>query len=158
MSLKTGDKAPEFTLPTDGGGEISLTGLKGKTIVLYFYPRDDTPGCTAEACAFRDSLPDFSKVKAEVIGISRDSIASHDKFKQKFKLPFPLASDEDGKITEAYGVWVEKSMYGKKYMGIERATFLIDGKGVILDIWRKVKADGHTDEVLKAAKALKWPV
>jgi len=158
MSLKVGDKAPDFTLPTDGGGSISLTELKGKTVVLYFYPRDDTPGCTAEACAFRDSLPDFSKVEAEVVGISRDSVASHDKFKKKFKLPFPLASDEDGNVTEAYGVWVEKSMYGKKYMGIERATFLIDGKGVILDIWRKVKVDGHTDEVLKAAKALKWPV
>ena len=158
MSLAVGDKAPDFTLPTDGGGEISLKGLKGKTVVLYFYPRDDTPGCTAEACAFRDSLPDFSKVEAEVVGISRDSVASHDKFKKKFKLPFPLASDEDGNVTEAYGVWVEKSMYGKKYMGIERATFLIDGKGVILDIWRKVKVDGHTDEVLKAAKALKWPV
>jgi peroxiredoxin Q/BCP len=151
MSLKVGDKAPDFTLPTDGGGSISLKELKGKTVVLYFYPR-------AEACAFRDSLPDFSKVEAEVVGISRDSVASHDKFKKKFKLPFPLASDEDGNVTEAYGVWVEKSMYGKKYMGIERATFLIDGKGVILDIWRKVKVDGHTDEVLKAAKALKWPV
>jgi thioredoxin-dependent peroxiredoxin len=158
MSLKVGDKAPDFTLPTDGGGSISLKELKGKTVVLYFYPRDDTPGCTAEACAFRDSLRDFSKVEAEVVGISRDSVASHDKFKKKFKLPFPLASDEDGNVTEAYGVWVEKSMYGKKYMGIERATFLIDGKGVILDIWRKVKVDGHTDEVLKAAKALKWPV
>jgi thioredoxin-dependent peroxiredoxin len=158
MSLKVGDMAPDFTLTTDGGGSISLKELKGKTVVLYFYPRDDTPGCTAEACAFRDSLPDFSKVKAEVVGISRDSVGSHDKFKRKFKLPFPLASDEDGKVTEAYGVWVEKSMYGKKYMGIERATFLIDGKGVILDIWRKVKVDGHTDEVLKAAKALKWPV
>jgi thioredoxin-dependent peroxiredoxin len=158
MSLKVGDKAPDFTLPTDGGGSISLKELKGKTVVLYFYPRDDTPGCTAEACAFRDSLPDFSKVEAEVVGISRDSVASHDKFKKKFKLPFPLASDEDGNVTEAYGVCVEKSMYGKKYMGIERATFLIDGKGVILDIWRKVKVDGHTDEVLKAAKALKWPV
>ena len=158
MSLKVGDKAPDFTLPTDGGGSISLKELKGKTVVLYFYPRDDTPGCTAEACAFRDSLPDFSKVEAEVVGISRDSVASHDQFKKKFKLPFPLASDEDGNVTEAYGVWVEKSMYGKKYMGIERATFLIDGKGVILDIWRKVKVNGHTDEVLKAAKALKWPV
>jgi peroxiredoxin Q/BCP len=158
MSLKVGDKAPDFTLPTDGGGSISLKELKGKTVVLYFYPRDDTPGCTAEACAFRDSRPDFSKVEAEVVGISRDSVASHDKFKKKFKLPFPLASDEDGNVTEAYGVWGEKSMYGKKYMGIERATFLIDGKGVILDIWRKVKVDGHTDEVLKAAKALKWPV
>jgi thioredoxin-dependent peroxiredoxin len=147
--------APDFTLTTDGGGSISLKELKGKTVVLYFYPRDDTPGCTAEACAFRDSLPDFSKVKAEVVGISRDSVGSHDKFKRKFKLPFPLASDEDGKVTEAYGVWVEKSMYGKKYMGVERATFLIDGKGVIRDIWRKVKVEGHTDEVLEAARALK---
>jgi len=147
--------APDFTLTTDGGGSISLKELKGKTVVLYFYPRDDTPGCTAEACAFRDSLPDFSKVKAEVVGISRDSVGSHDKFKRKFKLPFPLASDEDGKVTEAYGVWVEKSMYGKKYMGVERATFLIDGKGVIRDIWRKVKVEGHTDEVLEAAWALK---
>lgn len=155
MSLKVGDMAPDFTLTTDGGGSISLKELKGKTVVLYFYPRDDTPGCTAEACAFRDSLPDFSKVKAEVVGISRDSVGSHDKFKRKFKLPFPLASDEDGKVTEAYGVWVEKSMYGKKYMGVERATFLIDGKGVIRDIWRKVKVEGHTDEVLEAAAALK---
>jgi thioredoxin-dependent peroxiredoxin len=155
MSLKVGDMAPDFTLTTDGGGSISLKELKGKTVVLYFYPRDDTPGCTAEACAFRDSLPDFSKVKAEVVGISRDSVGSHDKFKRKFKLPFPLVSDEDGKVTEAYGVWVEKSMYGKKYMGVERATFLIDGKGVIRDIWRKVKVEGHTDEVLEAARALK---
>jgi thioredoxin-dependent peroxiredoxin len=155
MSLEVGDKAPGFTLPTDGGRKVSLKALKGKTVVLYFYPRDDTPGCTAEACAFRDSLPDFSKVKAEVIGISRDPVASHEKFKKKFKLPFPLASDEDGKVSEAYGVWVEKSMYGKKYMGIERATFLIDGKGVIRDIWRKVKVDGHADEVLAAAEALK---
>ena len=155
MSLKVGDMAPDFTLTTDGGGSISLKELKGKTVVLYFYPRDDTPGCTAEACAFRDSLPDFSKVKAQVVGISRDSVGSHDKFKRKFKLPFPLASDEDGKVTEAYGVFVEKSMYGKKYMGVERATFLIDGKGVIRDIWRKVKVEGHTDEVLEAAAALK---
>ena len=155
MSLKVGDMAPDFTLTTDGGGSISLKELKGKTVVLYFYPRDDTPGCTAEACAFRDSLPDFSKVKAQVVGISRDSVGSHDKFKRKFKLPFPLASDEDGKVTEAYGVWVEKSMYGKKYMGVERATFLIDGKGVIRDIWRKVKVECHTDEVLEAAAALK---
>ena len=172
MSLEVGDKAPDFSLPTDGGGKVSLKELRGKTVVLYFYPRDDTPGCTAEACAFRDSLPDFSKVKAEVVGISRDDpaqlrefadehdlpftlLSDPDKFKKKFKLPFPLASDEDGKVTEAYGVWVEKSMYGKKYMGIERATFLIDAKGVIRDIWRKVKVDGHADEVLKAAEGLK---
>jgi len=155
MSLEVGDKAPDFSLPTDGSGKVSLKELRGKTVVLYFYPRDDTRGCTAEACAFRESLPDFSKVKAEVVGISRDSVASHDKFKKKFKLTFPLASDEDGKVTEAYGVWVEKSMYGKKYMGIERATFLIDAKGVILEVWHKVKVDGHADEVLKAAEGLR---
>jgi peroxiredoxin Q/BCP len=113
MSVEVGDKAPDFTLPADGGGTVSLKGLKGKTVVLYFYPKDDTSGCTAEACAFRDALPDFSKVKAEIVGISRDSVASHDKFKKKFKLPFPLAADEDGKVCQAYGVWVEKSMYGR---------------------------------------------
>jgi peroxiredoxin Q/BCP len=154
MSLAVGDKAPDFTLPTDGGGEVSLKALKGKTVVLYFYPRDDTPGCTTEACAFRDALPDFSKVKATVIGVSKDTVASHDKFKTKFKLPFPLASDAGGKVCEAYGAWGEKSMYGKKYMGIERSTFLIDGKGVVRNIWRKVKVDGHAAEVLKAAEAL----
>jgi peroxiredoxin Q/BCP len=154
MSLEVGDKAPDFTLPADGGGKVSLKALKGKTVVLYFYPKDDTPGCTAEACAFRDQLPDFSKVKAAVVGISRDSVASHDKFKKKFKLPFPLASDEDGTVSEAYGTWVEKSMYGRKYMGIERATFLIDGKGIIRNIWRKVKVDGHAEDVLMAAAGL----
>jgi thioredoxin-dependent peroxiredoxin len=155
MSLKIGDKAPEFTLPADGGGEVSLKALKGKKVVIYFYPRDDTPGCTTEACAFRDALPDFSKVKAAIIGVSKDTVASHEKFKAKFKLPFPLASDADGKICEAYGAWAEKSMYGKKYMGIERSTFLIDEKGILRGIWRKVKVDGHAQEVLEAAAALK---
>ncbi len=117
MSLDVGDKAPDFSLPADNGGKASLKALKGKTVVLYFYPKDDTPGCTAEACAFRDALPDFSKVKAAIIGISRDSVASHAKFKTKFGLPFPLASDEDGKVCQAYGVWVEKSMYGKNIHG-----------------------------------------
>jgi len=154
MSLKVGDKAPDFTLPSDGGGKVSLKALKGKSVVLYFYPKDDTSGCTAEACAFRDALPDFSKTKAAVIGISRDSVASHDKFKTKYGLPFPLASDEDGKVCEAYGTWVEKSMYGRKYMGIERATFLVDGKGFIRHIWRKVKVPGHAEEVLEATAAL----
>ena len=153
MSLKVGDKAPDFTLPTDGGGKVSLKDLKGKKRVLYFYPKDDTPGCTTEACGFRDALPDFSKVKAAIVGISKDSAASHDRFKAKFKLPFPLASDEDGTVCEAYGTWVEKSMYGKTYMGIERSTFLIDETGVIRNIWRKVKADGHAAEVLAAAEA-----
>jgi peroxiredoxin Q/BCP len=155
MSLKVGDKAPDFTLPTDGGGKISSNELKGKKLVLYFYPKDDTPGCTTEACAFRDSLPDFSKVKAVIVGVSKDSVASHDRFKTKLKLPFPLASDEAGTACEAYGTWVEKSMYGKTYMGIERSTFLIDEAGVIRAIWRKVKADGHAEEVLAAAEALK---
>ena len=155
MSLKVGDKAPEFSLPKDGGGKIALKDLKGKAVVLYFYPKDDTSGCTAEACAFRDAFPDFSNVKAAIVGISRDSVQSHDKFKAKHELPFTLASDEDGKICEAYGTWVEKSMYGRKYMGIERATFLIDGKGVIRGIWRKVKVPGHADEMLKEAAGLK---
>ena len=155
MSVDVGDKAPAFTLPTDGGGEISLDDFKGKPLVLYFYPKDDTSGCTAEACAFRDALPDFSKVKAEIIGISRDPVKMHDKFKEKYALNFPLASDEEGKTCEAYGTWVAKSMYGRKYMGIERSTFLIDGKGVIREVWRKVKVPGHAEEVLKAAKALK---
>ena len=155
MSLEVGDKPPGFSLPADGGAKVALKDYKGKPVVLYFYPKDDTSGCTAEACAFRDALPDFIKAKAAVIGISRDSVASHDKFKAKFKLPFPLASDEDGKVCQAYGVWVEKSMYGRKYMGIERSTFLIDGKGFIRNIWRKVKVPGHAEEVLEAAEALK---
>jgi peroxiredoxin Q/BCP len=154
MSVEVGDKAPDFTLPADGGGRVSLKALKGKTVVLYFYPKDDTSGCTAEACAFRDGLPDFSKVKAEIVGVSRDSVASHDKFKEKFKLPFPLAADVDGKVCQTYGVWVEKSMYGRKYMGIERATFLVDAKGVVRKVWRNVKVAGHAEEVLEAAEAM----
>ena len=155
MSVEAGDKAPDFTLPADGGGTVSLKALRGKPVVLYFYPKDDTSGCTAEACAFRDSLPDFSKVKAEVIGISRDSVASHGKFKKKYQLPFPLASDQDGKVCQDYGIWVEKSMYGRKYRGIERSTFLIDGKGVVRKVWHKVKVPGHAEEVLEAARAIK---
>ena len=154
MSLDVGDKTPTFTLPTDGGGDISLKDLKGETVILYFYPKDDTSGCTAEACAFRDALPDFSKVNATVIGVSKDPVKKHDKFKNKYDLTFPLASDEDGKVCDAYGTWVEKSMYGRKYMGIDRSTFLIDGNGVIRAIWRKVKVPGHVDEVLKATQAL----
>ncbi|MFO7477222.1 MAG: thioredoxin-dependent thiol peroxidase [Methyloceanibacter sp.] len=152
MSIEVGDQAPDFTLPSDGGGTVALKALKGSPVVLYFYPKDDTSGCTAQACAFRDALPDFSKVKAEVVGISRDSVASHDKFKQKYELPFPLASDDHGKVCDAYGVWVEKSMYGRKYMGIERATFLIDGEGVVRKIWRKVKVPGHAEQVLAAVR------
>lgn len=154
MSLGIGDPAPDFTLPTDGGGTVSLTALKGKTVILYFYPKDDTSGCTAEACGFRDSVRDFSKSGAVVIGVSKDSPASHDKFKKKHELPFTLGSDEDAAVAKRYGAWVEKSMYGRKYMGMDRSTFLIDGKGVIRGLWRKVKVPGHVAEVLKAAKEL----
>ena len=154
MSLKIGDKAPDFTLPTDGNGTIALKAQRGKKVIVYFYPKDDTSGCTTEACGFRDAMPNFSKADATIIGISRDPVRAHDKFKQKYSLPFTLASDESGEVCEKYGVWVQKSMYGRKYMGIERATFLIDEKGVIRNIWHKVKVPGHVDEVLEAAKAL----
>ena len=149
-----GRKAPDFTAPTDGVGTVRLSGLRGKPVVLYFYPKDDTPGCTTEACGFRDASPDFKKLKAQVVGVSKDSVARHDKFKAKYKLPFPLVSDEDGKICEKYGTWIEKSLYGRKYMGIDRATFLIDGDGVVRRVWRKVKVAGHVDGVQEALKAL----
>ena len=154
MSADVGSPAPDFTMPTDGGGEVSLKDLKGKPVVLYFYPKDDTPGCTKEACGFRDAMPDFSGIDATIIGVSKDTVAKHDKFKAKHELNFTLASDEDGSVCEAYGTWVEKSMYGRKYMGIERATFLIDKDGVVREAWRKVKVPGHVDAVLEAAKAL----
>ena len=154
MTLAVGDKAPEFTLPTDGGGTVSLEKLRGKKVVLYFYPRDDTPGCTKEACGFRDSFPQFGKSDAVVIGVSKDSVASHDKFKTKYALPFALGSDKELTTAKAYGVWGEKAFMGRKFMGMERATFLIDGKGFIRGIWHKVKVPGHADAVLVAAKAL----
>ncbi len=151
-TLAVGSPAPDFTLPTDGGGHLSLSELKGRPVVLYFYPRDDTPGCTVEACDFRDHLPDFSGINAAVIGVSTDSVKSHDKFKAKYGLPFTLAADEDHKVAEAYGVWVEKNRYGRKYMGTERSTFLIDAEGRIARAWRKVKVEGHADDVLAAAR------
>jgi len=154
MSVDVGQKAPDFTMPTNGGGTVSLEGLKGKKVVLFFYPKDDTPGCTKEACGFRDSLPDFSGVDAVVIGVSKDSAASHDKFAKKYDLNFTLASDEKTDVAERYGVWVEKSMYGKKYMGMERSSVLIDGEGVVRAVWRKVKPETHPAEVLAAVKAL----
>ena len=153
-ALKPGDKAPSFRLPADGGGTVSLAGLKGKTVVLYFYPKDDTSGCTAEAIAFTGLSKSFRAAGAEVIGVSKDSAASHDKFKAKHKLSVTLAADEDTETAKAYGVWVEKSMYGRRYMGMERATFLIDGKGVIRNVWRKVKVSGHAAEVLAAVQSL----
>ena len=152
-TLKVGDVAPDFTLPTDGGGTFTLSRMRGKKVVLYFYPKDDTTGCTKEACAFRDSDSDFANFGAVIVGVSKDSVASHEKFKKKYSLPFILASDEKGDACERYGVWVEKSMYGRKYMGIERTTFLIDEKGVIKAVWPKVSVTGHIEQVLTAARA-----
>jgi peroxiredoxin Q/BCP len=154
MAVEEGKKAPDFTAPTDGGGKLKLSDLRGKPVVLYFYPKDDTSGCTAEACSFRDNAATFKKLKAQVVGVSKDSVASHDKFKKKYSLTFPLVSDADGKICAKYGTWVEKSLYGRKYMGIERATFLIDKTGTVAKVWHKVKVPGHVDEVLQAVKAL----
>lgn len=152
--IADGDKAPGFELPTDGGETIELSRLKGKPAVLYFYPKDDTSGCTAEAKDFTRLAPDFRKAGVEVIGVSPDSVESHAKFRKKYDLAVRLAADADKAVASAYGVWVEKSMYGRKYMGVERSTFLIDGKGRIARSWRKVKVPGHAEEVLAAAKAL----
>jgi peroxiredoxin Q/BCP len=155
--LNVGDKAPSFSLATDGGGRISLKDLSGKPIVLYFYPKDDTSGCTREAVAFTGLLAKFNRLGVKVIGVSKDSIESHDKFKAKHDLGVVLGSDPDGKVVESYGCWVEKSLYGRKYMGIDRSTFLIDSKGKISRIWRKVKVPGHAEDVLDAAKAMANP-
>jgi len=152
--LAVGDKAPLFDVVFDTKQTVDEKMLRGKNMVIYFYPKDDTPGCTIEAKDFRDHIKDFASANTIIIGVSKDSVKSHDKFKEKFCLPFPLASDESGKMCEDYGVWVEKSMYGKTYMGIERATFLISKDGVIRNIWRKVKVDGHVKEVLEAAQEL----
>ena len=151
MTLQAGAAAPDFTLPTDGNGSVTLSSLKGQQVIIYFYPKDDTTGCTAEACSFRDAEASFRGAKSKVIGISKDSVARHDKFKKKYELPFTLASDEHGHVCEDYGVWKEKSMYGRTYMGIERTTFLIGADGVIKRVWNKVKVNGHVAEVLKAA-------
>ena len=150
MSVKVGDSAPDFTLPTDGNGSVTLSKLRGKPVVLYFYPKDDTSGCTAEACGFRDSLPDYGKTGATVIGISRDSVASHDKFKKKFGLPFQLLADPEKTTIQAYHVWKEKSMYGRKYMGIERTTFVIGPDGKVKKVFPKVSVTGHADDVFAA--------
>lgn len=153
MTLCVGDLAPDFTLPTDDK-TVTLGAFRGKPVVVYFYPKDDTPGCTTEACSFRDNLPDFSAFGAEVIGISKDSPGSHAKFRQKHALTFHLASDEDGAVCTAYGVWVEKTNFGKTSMGIERTTFLIDRDGKIARIWNRVKVDGHAAQVLDSVKSL----
>ena len=154
QSLKPGDPAPGFDLPADGGGRLSLESLRGRSVVLYFYPKDDTPGCTKEAIGFSEKIADFAAAGAAVVGASRDSAAKHDKFVAKHGLRVRLVSDAEGRLCEEYGVWVEKSMYGRTYMGVERATFLIDGAGVVRRAWRKVKVPGHVDAVLEAARAL----
>ena len=146
--LSVGSKAPDFSLPDGNGGTVSLKQLKGKTVILYFYPKDNTSGCTKEACDFRDSIPVISKKGGVVVGVSTDSVISHKKFADKFGLPFPLASDEKKELVKKYGVWKEKSMYGRKYMGVERTTFVIDGRGIITHIFPKVKVAGHVDELL----------
>jgi len=151
--LSVGDMAPEFSLPGDGGSTIALSSYRGKKVVLYFYPKDDTSGCTKEAIEFNGLKAEFAKVDTVIVGMSPDSPKSHDKFKAKYDLTFPIAADENKIALDAYGVWVEKSMYGRKYMGVERTTVLIGADGRILAIWPKVKVDGHAAEVLKAAQS-----
>ena len=152
--IEIGQPAPNFTLPQDGGADIALSSLQGGPVVLYFYPRDDTSGCTLEALDFTARADDFAAAGARVLGVSKDSVASHGKFRAKHGLGIALLSDAEGDVCERYGVWVEKNMYGKKSMGIERATFLIDREGKVARIWRKVKVDGHVAEVLEAVRAL----
>jgi thioredoxin-dependent peroxiredoxin len=154
MSLTPGSKAPDFSLPATGGRTVTLDGLKGRKVVLYFYPKDDTSGCTLEAQNFQALRQDFAAADTEIVGVSPDSLKSHDKFRTKYGLDFVLASDEAKSMLEAYGVWVEKSMYGRKYMGVERTTVLVDLDGRIARVWPKVKVPGHVEEVLDAARRL----
>jgi peroxiredoxin Q/BCP len=152
--LSEGDKAPTFTLQADDGSQVKLADLKGSPVVLYFYPADDTPGCTREACAFRDRAAELKKLGAKVFGVSPDNVASHVKFRNKFQLNFPLLADPDHAVAEKFGAWREKNMYGKKSMGIARSTFLIDKEGVIRKVWKAVKVDGHDEQVLEALQQL----
>jgi peroxiredoxin Q/BCP len=152
--IEEGIMAPDFNLPADDGTKVKLSSLKGTPVVLYFYPKDDTPGCTKEACAFRDQKATFAKLGAKVFGVSADDVASHVKFRDKFKLNFPLLADTDHKIAEKYGAWREKNMYGKKSMGIQRSTFLIDRQGKVAKVWKRVQVDGHDEDVIAAIKAL----
>ena len=153
--VEPGKKAPDFTLPCDDGGKVKLSELAGAPVVLYFYPRDNTPGCTREACAFRDRKAPLKKLGARVLGVSPESVASHEKFRDKFQLNFPLLADTDHKVAEKYGAWREKNLYGKKSMGIQRSTFLIDAQGKVARVWKKVNVDGHDAEVIAALKELK---
>ncbi len=152
--IEPGKKAPDFTLPSDDGGKIKLSALKGQPVVLYFYPRDDTPGCTREACAFRDQKAALTKLGAKVLGVSADTLESHGKFRAKFDLNFPLLADVDHKVAEKYGAWREKNMYGKISMGIQRSTYLIDAEGKVARVWKKVNVDGHDEDVIAAIKEL----
>ena len=152
MTLSIGDKAPDFSMPSDGGGTVSLSDFKGRYLVLYFYPKDDTPGCTKEAIGFTESKAEFDALNAAIVGVSKDTPAKHDKFIAKHELKVSLGSDESGEMIENYGVWVEKNMYGKKYMGIERATYLIGPDGKVLEIWRKVRVKDHVEKVLEVLK------
>jgi len=154
MSLQEGDPAPDFTMEATGGRHVSLAGLRGRPFVLYFYPKADTPGCTKEACAFQEALPQLGKLGIDVIGVSRDKMAALEKFAAKYGLTFPLASDAEGNVSDAFATWVEKSMYGRAYMGMERSTFLIGKDGRIAKVWRKVSVPKHTAEVMKAVAAL----
>ena len=154
MSLNEGDQAPDFKMAASGGREVSLAALRGKPFVLYFYPKADTPGCTKEACGFQEALGGLGGGDITVIGVSRDPLKAIEKFAEKYQLAFPLASDESGKVSEAYGTWVEKSMYGRKYLGMERATFLIDGTGRVARVWRNVKVPGHAAQVMAAVRGL----
>lgn len=154
MSVQENDPAPDFVMPATGGRSVSLHSMRGKPFVLYFYPKADTPGCTKEACAFQEALPALGKLGLAVIGVSKDKIPALEKFAAKYKLSFPLASDADTAVAEAYGTWVEKSMYGRRYLGMERSTFLIDKNGRIARAWRKVSVTGHAKAVMEAATAL----
>ncbi len=149
MSISEGDPAPRFELPSDDGGIVALDDLRGRRVVLYFYPKDDTPGCTTEACEFRDALPRFQAEDAVVLGISPDPVSSHRDFREKHDLNFPLLADEEHEVAEAYGVWKEKTMYGRKFWGVERSTFLIDADGRVERVWRRVSPDGHAEAVLE---------
>ena len=155
MSVEENAPAPDFSMPATGGRTVSLAAMKGRPFVMYFYPKADTPGCTKEACAFQESLTQFNKVGAEVIGVSKDKMPALEKFAAKYQLKFPLASDAETQVAEAYGTWVEKSMYGRKYMGLERSTFLIDKDGQVAKVWRKVSVTGHARVVMDALASLK---
>jgi thioredoxin-dependent peroxiredoxin len=152
--LETGTKAPDFTLLADDGTKVKLSSLRGSPVVLYFYPKDDTPGCTKEACSFRDRKQELADLGAKVLGVSPDDVASHEKFRDKFSLNFPLLADPELKVSEKYGAWGEKNLYGKKSLGIRRSTYLIDAKGVIRKVWTNVKTDGHDLQVIEAVKEI----